>query len=352
MNQVRHHFKEIIKAEKIGPPWARMILCALATGIPLLVGEFHHTIQFSIYGALIGFLLSLNDHHGEVKHRLWVTTLTFALMMAGYVLGFFLRGHTILFELTLGAFAYWLGVLGGEGAELERGVLFSVLGVVLLFAAPPIPTDVIPIILDYCTLGFATLFIGIPILKWIQKNPPEPFSKLRRTFELSLTLKKEKHIHAACYVLMTLVSLSISDKLQIERGYWITMTVLLVMRAERTQSVYKTLQRLFGTALGVLACDIVGQLIQNQLFFLALIILAAFIIPWALKQNYLYASFIMTIMIVFIIELSMGHFGDLKMPYLRLQATLIGCGLSLFGTGLSKAISYFIRPTSSDLQQS
>ncbi|MBC7464731.1 MAG: FUSC family protein [Bdellovibrio sp.] len=340
MFQLKKHYHEIIKMDSAAPPWPRMFLCAFATGIPLIVGTLHGSTSLSIYGALIGYLLALNDHLGELRHRIWVTILTFVLLMTGFATGFVLRTHPSFFQFVLAALVYWLGILGGDGAELERGVLFSVIGVVLFYFSPELPHEVIPMVLFYCFLGFATMVIGIPFIHVVKKSVPEQFAKLRSSFHLSLTKQREKHVHAACYTAMTLLSVAVAQALHIERGYWITVTVLLVMRAERTQSIYKTLQRLIGTALGVLLCDIVGQFISSPLLIIAIIILCGFILPSALKRNYLYASFVMTILIVFLLELSSSKFGDSTVPFLRLQATLIGCILSILGTALSKIISY------------
>lgn len=340
MLQLKKHYHEIIKMDEATPPWPRMFLCAIATGLPLIIASFRGEISLAIYGALIGYLLALNDHLGETRHRVWVTVLTFVLLMGGFVAGFFLRSHPALFQFILAALVYWIGILGGDGAELERGVLFSVIGIVLVYFSAEIPAELIPVILNYCLFAFATMLIGIPLISIVKKRVPDQFAKLRASFHLSLTKQREKHVHAACYTAMTLLSVAVAHALHVERGYWITVTVLLVMRAERTQSIYKTLQRLFGTAFGVLLCDILGQFISSTPVVLGIIIICGFILPWALKRNYLYASFVMTVLIVFLLELSSSKFGDLTVPFLRLQATLIGCILSILGTALSKIISY------------
>jgi hypothetical protein len=335
----KQHYSEILKSEKVPPPWPRMILCALAMGIPLLVGAVNGSVSLAIYGSLTGYLLALNDHFGLLRHRLLVTFLTFILLMGGFFSGYLLRDHPALYQIILAGIVYWIGILGGDGAELERGVLFAVIGMVLIYTSPLLPLNYVPAVLFYCGISLATLLIGIPILSKIQKSIAEIYSPLRKTFQIAFTTKKEKHIHAACYTLMAITSLYVADFLHMQRGYWITMTVLLVMRAERTQSVYKTLQRLIGTALGVLFCDIIAQVITTAPTYIFIGIVCAFLVPWSLKKSYLQASFVMTILIVALLEISSSKFGDMGMPFLRLQATLIGCVLSIIGTGISKLIS-------------
>lgn len=339
MFAIKKHYLEITKIEPAEPPWPRMILCALGTGLPLIVGLIHGTVGLSIYGALIGYLLALNDHLGEISHRLWVTVLTFILMMVGFAGGFILRGQPELFYLILAGLVYWLGILGGNGAELERGVLFSVVGLVIIYFSPAVPMQIIPSLFFYCLISFVTMLIGIPVIYFIKKTGPVQFAKLRTSLSLSLTKQREKHIHAACYTAMALLSVGIAYALHIQRGYWVTVTVLLVMRAERTQSIYKTLQRLFGTAFAVLLCDLVSPYISVPGVLIGIIVCCAFLLPLILKINYLYASFVLTIMIVFLLELASSKYGDPLIPFLRLQATLIGCILSLIGSAISKLIS-------------
>jgi hypothetical protein len=330
---------DLFRSQPESAPWPRMILCALASTLPLLVGLANGNIAISIYGSLAGYLLALNDHLGTVRHRLWVVSLTFVFLSSGFAIGFLLKDHAFEFQLGLAVLVYWLGILGGDGAELERGVLFLVISVIIVVSSKSISPTVIPEILSYCLLSYICVMIGIPIVNHLRKRLPGKFAGLRESFQKSLTRKKEKHIHAASYTLATLASLWLAREFQIERGYWIAITVLLVMRADRTQSFYKTLQRLVGTALGVLFCDIIIQLTYEPWLMIFLVAVCTLVIPFYLLRNYLFASFFITIFVVLLLEIAAVHHGDVSTPFIRLQATLMGCALSLAGSLVSELLS-------------
>jgi hypothetical protein len=339
MNRVQKHINEIFKPEQLEPPWPRMILCMLASTLPLAVGHLTHHLGLSIYGALTGYLLALNDHLGPLKNRFLITTLTFLFLMSGFGFGFLIQERPFEFQLCLLGLVYWLGILGGDGAEFERAVLFAVIGMVISFFSKNLNAELITQVFSFCLISFICLMIGIPILQFIYRRRPDPFTKIRDSFRKSWSTVLEKHIHAASYTIAVLASIWLQQHFKIERGYWITITVLLVMRADRTQSIYKTFQRLIGTTLAVFLCDILLPLHFTDLSLIAVVSFCAFLVPWGLKKNYVYASFFVTILVLMLLEMGSIKHGDVTTAFVRLRATLFGCGLSLLGSLISKILS-------------
>ncbi|MEO5968731.1 MAG: FUSC family protein [Bdellovibrionia bacterium] len=335
---LKPHLLEILKKESNPVPLTRMILCAVGSTLPLVIGAINGHLPISIYGALTGYFLALNDHLGTLGHRLWVVTLTFLFVLLGFCTGFLLHDQQVIFQICIVGLVYWLGILGGDGAELERATLFLVVGLIAAFFSKTISLAMIPLFCLYSFIGYFSVMAAMLILKVFLKREPEPFLGLRASFQKSLTKEREKHIHAASYTLMTLSSIWFAQYFHVERGYWIAITVLLVMRADPTLSLYKTSQRLFGTGLGVLFCEIV-QIISDPWVLILGVMACTMTLPWALKKNYLYASFLVTIFIVLLLELAMATHGDTSNSFVRLRATLIGCIFSVIGTAFSKLIS-------------
>ncbi len=336
MAKLKSHIVGLIHTDKHPTPWARMILCATCTSVPLLIGYMRGQLGLSIYGALAGYLLAINDHLGLLRHRVIVVSLTFLVLLLGFAAGFFLKDSPITFQMSVGLVVYWLGILGGDGDELERGVLFAVLAMIIAFATKRIQLEVVRPIFSYCLLSLASILVGIPALQLIYDRTPEPYTKIRKSFLKSFQPKIEKHIYATSYTCATLLATWLAIYFQIERGYWISITVLLVMRADRKQSIYKTLQRLIGTACAVLICDLLLPREFYPLILISIIALSAFLVPIGLKNNYLFASFFVTILILLLLEVASIKHGDTTVAFFRLRATLIGCTLSLFATFASK----------------
>ena len=322
-----------------------MILCALATTVPLIVGSLNNSLSVSIYGGIAGYLLALNDHLGDLKHRLLVLLLTFLLLISAVALGFSLADRPILALMIVLGFVYWLGIFGNEGAETERAILFSALGMVIALFSGNLATPLILQAFIYSSIGFTCVLFGAPLLVATGPWTSRSNHGIRESLGKSLTWKLDRHIHAVSYTLTVLIAMILAYELRSQRGYWIVITAMLVMKPDRRLSVYVTLQRLIGTFFAVAACEAVFFYLGNAMeiwrsFPLILSISGcAFAIPLALKRSYLAASFLITIVVLFLLQLASSPAVGPILALLRLRATLIGCALSLLGTFVSLALT-------------
>lgn len=327
---------DLMKWQPDPAPWPNMILSALATCIPLVIGLLCGQLVISIYGALAGYILGLSDHAGRLGHRLWAITLSCGLLIAGFTAGVHLQGHPVVYQILFATLVYWLGVLAGEGAEMEKALLFTAIAMVSAYLAPPIPKVILPLLWAYIGIGYCCLMIGIPLLAWWQKAPPQPITGFRKALKKSWTLEKEKHFHAATYTLMALLSLWLTEYFQLERGQWVTITVLLVMKPDRQQTLQRVFQRIIGTVLAVLCVDLLLPTVHDTRWLIPVVIGCALSMPWAMKKNYWLVSFFATIMVVLLLDLAAPAQGGLHTPFVRLMATLFGCLIGLVGAGISR----------------
>ena len=331
------HVDSIFKIDSQPIPWQHMLLCGIATCAPLLVGWADGHIGLSVYGSILGYLVALNDHFGKLRHRLVVSNLTYLLIIAGFTAGLFV-GNGILFWLVLAVLSYWLGVLSGTGAEMEKAFLFSSVGLLVSHASPVIPKDLLAPLALYTLVGYLSLMLGMFFITKVSRVEPKPYKGLVESFKKSLTKKIENHIHAFSYASTVLLAAYLVNHFKVERGYWVTITVMLVMRPDRTQSVYVTLQRLIGTLVGVLFAEVCMQTFDYLTVLVVGAAICAAAVPWATTKNYAAVAFFVTIMVVFLLELSQLQHLDAHLPWVRFQATYLGCGLSILGTLFSKLL--------------
>ncbi len=318
-----------------------MILCLFATIAPLLLGLARGQAGAAIFGALTGYLLAINDHLGPLKKRWLIVTFTFAFLITGIALGLLLSAHALEYQLCLFTLVYFVGLFGGEGAELESATIFLVLAMILAGHAHSVPRGLVPVIFPYCLLSYLLMMAGIPALMLLRKRPSNTFVKFSEPLRKLANANGEAHIHAASFTLMAFMSIWLAQTFHFSRGYWITVTTLLVMRPDRTRSLYKTIQRLFGTALGVLLCELIIVTAYNPGILLLSIAICALAVPFTLLRNYILASFFITIFVLLLLELATAR--DLYTPFVRLEATAIGCGLSVMGALLSGLVCIIFR---------
>lgn len=337
-------FKAVFRGETVtNPPWPRMILCAVATLVPLIAGVLRNEVGAAIFGGLTGYLLALNDHMGTLKHRLWVTTLSALIIVIGFGLGQHFQNNSTAYVIVLGLVAYWLGLLGGEGAELERAVLFSLIGYITAFSTPAITEAVLGGLFFYSCLAYLCLMIGAPIVFLLGRREAADYAGLRQSLRISLTLKSERHLHAFTFGLTVLFSVWFARNFEVDHGSWITVTVLIVLRPDRMLTVYKTLQRFFGTLFGVLVADLIVLVHPPIWAILIGCAVCAFTIPWAMLKNYWLTSFFVTVFVVLLLEISTGQQAGLHVGTLRIEATTIGCSMSVLGVGLARALDRILK---------
>ncbi len=333
---IKRHFVDMMRWQSNPPPWPRMILCAVATCVPLVVGLLRDELVISIYGSLAGYLLGLSDHLGPLKHRLWTITLTFALLIAGFSAGHFFQNSPLIYLVLFIALVYWLGVLAGEGAELEKALLFTTIAMIAANAAPRLAPEILPLLWLYTGIGYASMMIGMPLQAVWNKQAPEAIVGFKNVLKKTLVLRRQNRIHAASYALTALLSIWVAKYFQPEHGNWVTVTVLLVMKPDQNPIFYRSFQRVAGTILAVLCVDVLIQTIVDTRWLIPLIIGCALGVPWAIRKNYWLVSFLATIMVVLLLELVAPYPTGLHTPFVRLTATLLGCALGLAGLVLAR----------------
>jgi hypothetical protein len=333
---MKHHLVQVIKLESRDFPWRHMVLSGASTGLPLIVALFFGHAFIGILGALCGYLLCLNDHFGGIIPRIQVITVTFGFLVAGFALGNTFHDWETTFRVIITILIYGVGLFGGEGGELERGVLFSALAILISHSLPKLTGDTKIPLLASGGLGYGAFVLTAVLLNLLAPHVPREHATLRASLVRPFTYGLNRHIHALSYALTSLLSIWLCATLGIERGYWVTITVLLIMRPDRQQSVYKIVQRLAGTALGVAVFTPIALFPHSVTLFVILAIIAAIAIPWSLPRNYLIVSFFVSVMLFSLLEIVAVDHRDLHITVVRLYATLCGCGLALAGTAFSK----------------
>jgi hypothetical protein len=267
---------------------------------------------------------------GTLGHRLWVITLTFAVMAVALFAGLFLGPIKPLFIPLLLISIYWMALMSGEGAELERGLLFAIF-MMLAGAYTPSLTPHADLVAGYSLMGYLFVICMMLIIVFIRRHDPSPFTRLRATIRHSLQQNRHRHLYAVIFCATIFISILIVDHLNIHHGYWAVGTVLIILRPDTKTSIYRGIQRFFGTLVGVVIAEILIFTVHEPLLAIALIGLVAFIAPLALLRSYWWGSGMVAVMLLLLLDLPSIERGDFHTPLIRLQATAIGCLLALIG---------------------
>lgn len=341
---IRQHLVDVLKINPTPSPYPRMIVCIFSSTMPLVIGYATGTMSYAIFGSLTGFLLVLNDHMGALGHRLLTLTLTWLCMVGGLSLGILTLGHLPLQILTFSVMVYFLGLMGGgKGAELERAAVFGCLQF-LAGAYSPYINSAHWLTVAYSFSAYASVVVFLSFVVFLRRFKINPNPSLRKTFKSAIYSGKERHIYAFFYVLTTCASIYAVKIFKIDHGYWAIGTMLLIMRPELQNSIYRAIQRLLGTVLGVIVASVLIKYIDHPLHVLPIAALLGFVGPLSFVSSYWLGSFVAVTMILLLMDIPfIGIPHEYDLAFIRFNSTALGCAMALLGVVVSQAItkSYF-----------
>jgi uncharacterized membrane protein YccC len=167
--------------------------------------------------------------------------------------------------------------------------------------------------------GLAALSIG-------DGGPP-----WRVTLRASLTLDSLAMRHALRVGLVAAVAVALVRALGLQRGYWVTVTAIIILQPYAGATLIKGLQRVIGTVAGALLTVGFFALLPDRRALLVLIFVLVAVSVSFLRLNYLIYSVFLTPTFVLLAELSAG---DWHLAELRVIDTLLGGALGLAGSWL------------------
>lgn len=330
---LKQHLSESLHLENTPSPWPRMVLSALSVSFPLIVGYARNDLSSAIYGALFGFIMILNDHFGPLKKRIFHLLVAYFFMISGFLLGILFASQVGLLIVGLFCFAFIIGKSKGFGFELERLLLFTTLQFLTASQTPHLHENFFPPMM-YASLSLINYFFCLCLVYLLMKHEPNFAPKSKRQLWREMMQKKGTNRYAFILASTACVGFSLAQYLNVERGYWVVGTILIVMMPSHRESFYKSFQRLFGTLLGVIIASLLIKVGRDPLILIPFCTLAAFFAPSGLMKNYWLGNLFIASLILFLLEISSNthHRGDFDLAFLRLADIGMGCFLGIIGT--------------------
>jgi len=145
----------------------------------------------------------------------------------------------------------------------------------------------------------------------------------------NLTLDSAIFRHAIRLGVTLTVGVAISQLAKLQMGYWVTLTIMLVLKPDFGGTFKRFFHRVGGTILGATVAAVLAAAIANKLILSIITVLAVFFGISLLRVHYGYATFFFSIFVLLIIDLTQPigwHFAGI-----RVFNTLIGAGLAFGG---------------------
>lgn len=328
----KDHLTESLRFEKAPSPWPRMILSASSVSLPLIAGLFKNDHVSSVYGALLAFILILNDHFGPLKRRIQHLFASFFFLAIAFLCGLVIADYFWVLLFLLFVMGFFLGKAKGFGIELERLLLFSTFQLLYASQTPELRVHTSRLFL-YASLSFVNYLICLSLVYLIMRHSPN-FQKSKRRELLEAFQKKESHRYAVTLAAVSCTGLLLAEFLSIEKGHWMVGTILIVMMPSRALSYQKSFQRVFGTFIGVLLAAIAITFGNDPVALILFSGIAAFLAPLGLIKNYWLGNVFIAALIMFFLELASSGVPHDQFVFARERIIdiSIGCIIGAIGT--------------------
>ena len=162
------------------------------------------------------------------------------------------------------------------------------------------------------------------------------FAGTRSLLAANLRLQSSTFRHAVRLAVCVAAGEWIARELQLQRPYWVPMTVALVLKPDFTTTLSRGLQRLIGTVAGLLGATALFHLVKPTLAVqLPLMAVFAFLLRAYGSANYGIVAVAVTGLVVLLFGVSGVAPADVMVP--RGLNTLVGGGIAM--------LAYFLWPT-------
>jgi uncharacterized membrane protein YccC len=150
---------------------------------------------------------------------------------------------------------------------------------------------------------------------------------IRQNLDLGSTALR----HALRVGLAATAATALTRALGLERGYWVTLTVILLLQPHVPATLTRTIQRVAGTTAGGLITALLASLLHTPAALLPVVFVMAAVSVAVLQLNYaLFATFL-TPTFVLLAEINGG---DWRLAEVRVVNTLLGAAIALAGAWL------------------
>jgi uncharacterized membrane protein YccC len=156
----------------------------------------------------------------------------------------------------------------------------------------------------------------------------KPF-RFWRTIRNNLSFESDGFRHALRLGVIAVLGQTIATVLHLPRGYWITVTILFILKPNFGGTLQRAVLRLTGTVLGGLIAAALSLTIQEEVILIAILPVLAFAALSVRPINYGLYTLALTPMIM--VMLDVGHTATWETSFLRVFHTFVGGILAVVG---------------------
>ena len=334
------HPREFFKLEASG------VRTAIASVLPLIVGQLAGYPGIGLFVGLSGLYLSVSDKEGATVYTLLLGLLLNASMIfAGTLIGNYLWMSIVL--LFVLAFASGMMRLFGEVAGQIGFVVTLIFAVALGQAGDHNAAK--ERFLAFIAGGAFSLVLTVTLWYFDRKtssaidetdSQEEEIEGQARAHPIrgllaQMTWDSIIFRHALRLAIAATIASAIYKLFRVEHGYWLIITALVIVKPIFADTRRRALERVLGSVAGGILAVIIAALVQDIVVLDILLLLFSILAFSHVRTNYGFYALFLTPFVVLMIDTVIP--GDWEIALVRILDTLIGGAVAL-------AVSYLLRP--------
>lgn len=302
------------------------IRTALAAAVPLIVGQAIGQPFAGVTVGLGGLYLSLTDKEGSTLASLVIATiLNGVAVWAGTALA---SHHAIALVATF-AWSCAGGLASAYGEVPSQVGFVSTLAFVVALGSSVSPS-----------LSRAALFVAggvwgtaLTQLLWMFHRATSALAD--PVAPVGLALRSLATRHALRLGIAATLALALFYALRLERGYWLILTVLVIVKPVFADTRTRTIQRVAGSIVGGAIAALLAATVHNAIVLDVLLVVFGVLAYSQVRHNYGVFVVFLTPFVVLMIETVQPT--DWHIALTRIVDTLLGAAIAL-------TVTYLLRP--------
>ena len=320
---------------------SQVVVAALSLAVPIAVGALFGQAQIGSVAALGG--LALSNQGSSAKFSENLTGLGYAIVMGSlaFILGSSLSGNGILSLILVPLIVLIAGVTGGISRSLIRTttlfILFFIIAtrfggkeahpfsIAFFFALGAIWTSLLSLVVQ-------PIFQKFIVNEKLQVANQQPSSPKYSAKQLLNHWKKSLQRFAGWqYAVRITCCIIVAELIKIiwpfPRGYWILLTVAIVVQRDMNKLLPRMFQRGAGTFIGVILSSLFIYFVPAPWLLVLIIGALAAARIFLRETNYLAYAAVMTPLVIILLDF--GKVPSWETILDRLLSTILGCVISL-----------------------
>jgi hypothetical protein len=315
------------------------IAAMLGLAGPLAVGAMFGHAEVGMAASLGGLAMSGSGKGKTFREQASGMIYSLTAGSMAVLTGSAMAGHAILTAFGIPAMAAVAGLFGSISRPLARAttqfILYAIIaanvgahsphpfGMMLLFSLGAAWTAALSMVLRPLFRAMRSVSSPPPN---VTQTPKYSAEQLLRRWRKSLT-----HLSGWQYLLRITPCLAAAGAFEWiwphHHGYWVSITVVIVVQRNLQAALTRTLHRAAGTTLGVLLTGLLLVGSPNMWAMIAMIAALAAARPMLIEANYTAYAAVMTPLVILLLDF--GQAPSWVVVIDRLVATLVGCALAL-----------------------